>query len=60
MYEAFDRNEQTLLAPFNVSAACDTVDYNILLKLLNIMLGLSGSFLFSGQAPSSMGVHSAW
>lgn len=45
MYEAFDRNEQTLLAPFNVSAACDTVDYNILLKLLNIMLGLSGSFL---------------
>src|SRR6218665_861163 len=37
--------ELTLLALFDVSAAFDTVDHNILLKRLNVTIGLSGSFL---------------
>jgi len=40
-----DSSQLTLLALFNVSATFDTVDHEILLKLLEISFGLSGNFL---------------
>ena len=45
IYGAIDRSELTLLALFDVSAAFDTVDHDILLKRLNVSFGLSGNFL---------------
>src|SRR6218665_3929565 len=45
IYGAIDRAELTLLALFDVSAAFDNVDLDILLKRLNVTFGLSGSFL---------------
>ena len=45
IYGAIDRSELTLLALFDVSAAFDTVDHEILLKRLHVSFGLSGNFL---------------
>src|SRR6218665_2696297 len=42
---AVDRSQITLLALFDVSAAFDTVDHEILLKRLQLSFGLSGNFL---------------
>ena len=45
IYGAIDRSQITLLALFDVSAAFDTVDHEILSERLQITFGLSGSFL---------------
>src|SRR6218665_3550133 len=45
IYGAVDRSQLTLLALFDVSAAFDTVDHEILLKRLQLSFGLSGNFL---------------
>src|SRR6218665_3769127 len=45
IYGAVDSSQLTLLALFDVSAAFDTVDHEILLKRLEISFGLSGNFL---------------
>ena len=45
IYGAIDRSQLTLLALFDVSAAFDTVDHEILLKRLKISFGVSGTFL---------------
>src|SRR6218665_1812116 len=45
IYGAVDDSQLTLLALFDVSAAFDTVDHEILLKRLEISFGLSGNFL---------------
>src|SRR6218665_1040982 len=45
IYGAVDSSQLTLLALFDVSAAFDTVDHEILLKRLDISFGLSGNFL---------------
>ena len=45
IYGAIDRGQLTLLALFDVSAAFDTVDHEILLERLNVSFGLTGNFL---------------
>src|SRR6218665_2753967 len=45
IYGAVDSSQLTLLALFDVSAAFDTFDHEILLKRLEISFGLSGNFL---------------
>src|ERR1700733_5786350 len=45
IYGAVDSSQLTLLALFDVSAAFDTVDLNILLKRLQISFGISATFL---------------
>jgi len=45
VYEAIYRSQLTLLALFDVSAAFDTEDHEILLEWLNISFGFSGTLL---------------
>src|SRR6218665_683116 len=45
VYAAIDSYQLTLLALFDVSAAFDTVDHDILLKRLNVSFGFSGTLL---------------
>src|SRR6218665_2661595 len=45
VYAANDSSQLTLLALFDVSAAFDTVDHEILLKRLNVSFGFSGTLL---------------
>src|SRR6218665_528852 len=45
VYAAIDSSQLTLLALFDVSAAFDTVDHEILLKRLNVSFGFSGTLL---------------
>ena len=45
IYGAIDKSQVTLLALFDVSAAFDTVDHDILQKRLSTSFGLSGNFL---------------
>src|SRR6218665_1225911 len=45
VYAAIDSSQLTLLALFDVSAAFDTVDHEILLKWLNVSFGFSGTLL---------------
>ena len=45
IYGGIDRSQLTLLALFDVSAAVDTVDHEILFDWLQISFGLSGVFL---------------
>src|SRR6218665_724226 len=53
IYEAVDSSKLTLLALFDVSAAFDTVNHEILIKRLAISFGLSGNFFsWVGSFPS--------
>src|SRR6218665_3193253 len=45
VYAAIDSSQLTLLALFDVSAAFDTVDHELVLKRLNVSFGLSGTLL---------------
>jgi hypothetical protein len=45
IYGPIDRSQVTLLALFDVRAAFDTVDHDILLRRLSTSFGLSGNFL---------------
>src|ERR1700735_2971972 len=45
IYGAIDRSQLTLLALFDVGAAFDTVDHEILLERLDKSFGLSGAVL---------------
>src|ERR1043165_7821409 len=59
IYGAIDRAQLTLLALFDVSAAFDTVDQDILLERLNVSFGLTSNF-YEWLPLFSMNVPTAW